>query len=368
MANLGALICGPWLPWVTVLFNHAAWALMVAMTWVSIQFAALPGAYFYVPAPSPAAIVLYYAVVVAALSGWFKTSRRKILGAAALVILGAVYAVQWQMARDQTDLTVLPLDGGHAVYVDADGRQNDWLINCGNSNAVEHTLKNYLHGQGVNSLPRLVLADGNARNCAGAPLLNGLFSLGEIWTGGVAFRSPAWRQAMAGLADPDPPNHGPATGPRHHTFTCGETQGCWQALFPPAAVQAGVSRANDAPLVLLGNFRGTRVLLLSELSRDGQSGLLAQTNDLRADIVIAGLPDKGEPLCDALIAAIQPRVIVIADSAYPATRRASRALHERLARFKIPVIYTRTAGAVKIVTNKQGWRLHTMDGQTFCGQ
>jgi len=27
------------------------------------------------------------------------------------------------------------------------------------------------------------------------------------------------------------------------------------------------------------------------------------------------------------------------------------------------VIYTRTAGAVKIETNKAGWKLHTMDGQ-----
>jgi beta-lactamase superfamily II metal-dependent hydrolase len=72
-------------------------------------------------------------------------------------------------------------------------------------------------------------------------------------------------------------------------------------------------------LVLLGNYSGTRILLLSDLGRDGQSALLARTNDLRADIVIAGLPDEGEPLCDALLDAIQPRVIVIADSEFPAT-------------------------------------------------
>jgi beta-lactamase superfamily II metal-dependent hydrolase len=101
------------------------------------------------------------------------------------------------------------------------------------------------------------------------------------------------------------------------------------------------------------------------LSRAGQSDLLATTNDLRADIVVAGLPTEGEPLCDALIDAIQPRVIVIADSEFPATRRASRALRERLEQKKIPVIYTRTAGAVKIETDKAGWKLETMDGQTF---
>ena len=84
-----------------------------------------------------------------------------------------------------------------------------------------------------------------------------------------------------------------------------------------------------------------------------------------ADVVVAGLPAEGEPLCDALIDAIQPRVIVIADSEFPATRRASRALHERLEQKKVPVIYTRTSGAVKIETDKAGWKLEMMDGQKF---
>ncbi len=59
---------------------------------------------------------------------------------------------------------------------------NDWLINCGNENAVNFTLKNFLRAQGVNSLPRLVLADGNMRNCGGAQTLDELFSIGELWT------------------------------------------------------------------------------------------------------------------------------------------------------------------------------------------
>ena len=37
MANLGALVCGHWLPWFTELFNHAAWFFMVAMTCVSAR-------------------------------------------------------------------------------------------------------------------------------------------------------------------------------------------------------------------------------------------------------------------------------------------------------------------------------------------
>ncbi len=40
---------------------------------------------------------------------------------------------------------------------------------------------------------------------------------------------------------------------------------------------------------------------------------------------------------------------LVADSEFPANRRASRTLHERLDQRKIPVIYTRASGAVKIV-------------------
>jgi competence protein ComEC len=117
-------------------------------------------------------------------------------------------------------------------------------------------------------------------------------------------------------------------------------------------------------LVLRGNFHGTRVLLLSDLGRAGQDALLERAPELRADIVVAGLPHQGEPLSDALLDAIQPRVIIITDSEFPATERASPQLRERLAARNIPVIYTRTAGAVKISIKPGQWELKTMGG--FC--
>jgi competence protein ComEC len=350
MANLGALICGHWLPWFTELFNYAAWFFMVAMTWVSVEAAKIPGAYFYVPEPSLATIAIYYIVLVAAFSGWFSTRRRIVSGMAVLFCIAGIYGWQWQASRGETDLTVLPLNGGHAVFVDAAGRKNDWLINCGSENAVNFTLKNYLRAQGVNSLPRLVLTEGDARNCGGAKLLDELFGIGELWTSNVKFRSPAYREAVSTFEH----------GGRLQGLSYGDRVGCWQVTFPISTNH--VTKADDSPLVLRGNFSGAKILLLADLSRDGQSALLSGTNDLRADIVIAGLPDEGEPLCDALIDAIRPKVIVIADSDLPATRRASRALHERLDQKEIPVIYTRTAGAVKIVTDKSGWKLQTMDG------
>ena len=354
MANLGALVCGHWLPWITELFNHAAWFFMVAMTRVSEWAEKIPGAYFYVPAPSLVTIGIYYATLIAVFSGWFKTTRRKVFGVAILIFIAGIYGWQWQSSRTETNLTVLPLNGGHAVFVDADGQSNDWLVNCGSEDAVGFTLKPFLRAQGVNKIPRLVLTEGSLRECGGAQSLDQLFGIGELWTGGTKFRSGAYREIISQFEKP------PA---RHQTLRFGEANRCWQVLHP--GTDDNFAKADDNALVLLGNFHGTKVLLLSDLGRAGQSALLERPDDLHADIVVAGLPTEGEPLCDALIDAVQPRVIVIADSEFPATRRAGRALHERLEQKKIPVVYTRSAGAVTILARMRGWELQTMDGQKF---
>jgi competence protein ComEC len=353
MSNLGALICGAWFPFATELFNNAAWFFMSAMTDVSEWFTQIPGSYFYVPAPSWISIGIYYAILIVTLSGCLKAARRKIIFTAAIIFVATIYFFCWENSRHKTRITILPLNGGHSIFVDSAGRKNDWLIDCGNEDAVNFTLKPFLRAQGVNKIPRLVLTEGDLKNCGGTELLDQLFGVGELWTSPVHFRSGNYNEIVGAFEKSS----------RHKTFSCGDQTGCWQILWPAAT--NSFPRADDGALVLLGDFSGANILLLSDLSRAGQSGLLSTTNDLHADIVIAGLPNEGEPLSDALIDAIQPKIIVIADSEFPANRRASRELKDRLEQTKIPVIYTRDSGAVKIITDKSGWKLQAMDGQIF---
>jgi ComEC/Rec2-related protein len=354
MANLGALICGAWSPWAAAVFNNAAWFFMAAMSAVSQWFTEIPGAYIYVPAPTWTWVGIYYIALVVLLSGWLKTRPLKILAASALVLLTAIYFWQWERSRDETSLTVLPLNGGHAVFVRGGGSRNDWLIDCGNDEAVNFTVKPFLRAQGVNTLSRLALTEGDVKNCGGAQSLDSLFHIGELWTSAIHFRSGAYNESVSRFEKPPS---------RHNVFDPGATAGCWRAIWPPATND--LSHADDNALVLLGNFSGTRVLLLSDLSALGQNALLSGTNDLRADIVIAGLPGKDDPLSDALADAIQPHVIVIADSEFPAARRASRKLKDRLDQRGTPVLYTRESGAATITVNGTGWKVRAMDGQTF---
>ena len=45
--------------------------------------------------------------------------------------------------------------------------------------------------------------------------------------------------------------------------------------------------------------------------------------------LVAGLPEKGEPLEPALLAPLQPRLVIISDSEFPAPQRAGRPLRAR---------------------------------------
>ena len=115
-------------------------------------------------------------------------------------------------------------------------------------------------------------------------------------------------------------------------------------------------------------FEHRNLLRFSEVGRPGQELLLKRTPDLRADIVVTGLPEEGEALSDGLISAIRPKLVVIADAEFPATKRAGRALMERLTQREFPVIYTRTARAVTVKATPDGWVARTMSGEEFRGK
>jgi beta-lactamase superfamily II metal-dependent hydrolase len=68
-----------------------------------------------------------------------------------------------------------------------------------------------------------------------------------------------------------------------------------------------------------------------------------------------------------LLQAIQPELVIITDSEFPATKRASAKLRERLERRGVPVIFTREAGAVEISLHKTRWDIRTIGGVAISG-
>ncbi len=350
-ANLGSLIVGAWFPACAELFNHSAWFFMHLMIRASAWAAHAPGGCFHIGTPTLLTFALYYGALISVMAGGLAKPHWRAWVGSALAVLAVAWVAEWQIARSTTRLTVVPLHGGEMIHCDAPGTRDDALIDCGSESAFEFSVKPFLRARGVSRVPRLVLTHGDSRNVGGAALLREQFSVSEVYLSPVTYRSPTYRRLKEQFD---------RTPGLSKSLRRGDRLGLLTVLHPDEADRT--SQADDSAMVLRFETEGVRVLLLSDLGKAGQTLMMNRSTDLRADIVVSGLPVQTEPLADALIDAIQPRAIVITDSEYPATARASRVLRTRLAQRHVPVIYTRETGAVTLEVRNGRWRLRAMNG------
>lgn len=197
--NVGSLICGGWLPWVGDLFNFSGWLWMKWMLEISHAVIRLPGAYFYVSGPQPVDFVIYYGAMLAILSGAAFRGQWRWVTASCIGGIVLFSGWRWHEARQQNLLTVLPLNGGHAIFFQSGRPGGNLLVNCGNTNSVEFVTRPFLHAHGVNRLPRLALTHGDIRSMGGALQLCDEFSVGKIATSPARFRSAVYRQTLQTL-------------------------------------------------------------------------------------------------------------------------------------------------------------------------
>ena len=350
-SNVGSIVCGIPAACLSELFNHSAWFWMASIVQVSDWLLAVPKAFLYVRSPAPVDFFIYYTLLLAAFSGLLFARRVRPWAAAGAGLVCCFYLWQWQTSRAVVNITVLPLEGGMSVFASAPAFGPDLLLDTGPTTSTAFELKPFLAAQGVNSVPALVLSHGDTRHIGGAETLAGLLPVQQVCISPVPQRSPNYRTAV---------QHFGLTPNLLRKLSRLEHVGPWTVLNP--APEDRFSKADDAAIVLLGQFHGLRLLLLSDLGRAGQDALLERTPDLHADIVVAGLPATGEPLCEALLDAIRPHAIIVADSEFPAYERASRTLLDRLGRRKTPLVSTRSAGAVTITARKGQWHIRGMDG------
>ncbi len=357
ISNLSSLLLMTWLPWVAVLFNYAGWFCMKCIQVTSAWSASWPAAYFYLPMPGLFTLGLYYALLLGLLTGWFFEAKWRPwkIGVAALLCLG--WVAVWAHELPVTRLTVLPVGGGYAVHVKSPGAANEWMVDCGDERPVDAVVKPFLRAQGVNRMANFILTHGEEPYTGGAIDFARLFRPRNVYLSAVHSRSQSYNQfedlAQARLNLQEPLKTGDQLGP-------------WTVLHP--GLRDRLPRGADNALVLRAEIDGVRVLLLSDLGRPGQRALCEGTNDLRADVVVSGMPDQGEPLGDTLLGLIQPRVIVMMDNERDSLRHVDRALKDRLGRRGVPVIYGSKARAVTIEFRPGEWELRGMDGTRFDGR
>lgn len=353
MANLGALVTGDWLPWLTDLFNHSGWLFMHGMIWFSGWTTTLPWAYFHVRAPTAFEFFAFYLIVFLLVTGCLWTDGRRRWAWAFILAVAVLWLAGEFRTRDVTRLTVLG-HGAHAIFCDAPGRNHDVLVDCGNENTAAQLVKPFLHAHGFGTLPHLVLTHGDRRHIGGFQEIIQEFMPRFIYTSPARSRSPAYRDARKWLE---------ANPTRAKISSAGDRIGDWEVLHPAAGDK--FERADDNALVLSLRLPSLRVLLLSELGASGQRALLARGGDLHADVVIAGLPEQGEPLEADLLAAIQPRLVLLTDAEFPVTKRAKPELRNRLSAGGAALLSLREAGTLCISATAEGATIRSVDGRLW---
>jgi competence protein ComEC len=346
ISGMGSLLTGAWWAGLAALFNNATWALMKFIIWFSQGAATWPAGHFNAAAPSAAICAFYYAALFMIVTGWIFRSRHRWAVAGAMLAAGVGLAAQWAVAKQTAHIHVLPLKGAPVFFVDSPGREGNLLVDCADTNSADEILKPFLCAQGVNRLSGLCLAVGLLPHFGGSGVILSNFSPDRIFIGSAPNRSGAYRNLIGEL---------------HPTaLHDGDRAGAWSVLHPGAADE--FAQADDEALVLRRECNGRSILLLPALARDGQDALMRRHADLRADIVVAGLPARDEPLCDPLLDMLQARLIIIADSEFPATRRASQKLRQRLARRPAQVAYCHDCGAITLDLAPRKYSLRTASG------
>ena len=345
MANVGSLLLW-WFSPAVELFNLCGWGVMRLMVWCSEHFAQLPYGWSYLAAPSLLAITLYYAMLFPAFaSGWKSPWRWRIAGVAGCLLAVCLWHNWWQRTN-QVSLTILDMRGGDAHWFAGGHKYPSLLIDTGSAEAYDSTLKEFLQIQGISRVPEVLLTHGDVRHVGGAPVLLEEFYVEKLAHSPVPSRSPGYRQVIRDWEK------------EHIIVSAGTNLGPWEVLHPQAGDK--FSSGDDNAVVLRGTFEGIKILLLSDLGRLGQRALLERQKDLRADIVVTGLPAKEEPLNNDLLAAIQPQVIIVTSATQPALEQISANSMERLRRGIWKPLFLHKCGSVSISFNKDGTEIFTL--------
>jgi competence protein ComEC len=350
-SNMGSLAVGAWCPGAAELFNNSAWFFMWLMVRVSEWAAHLPGGCINIAPPSLLGLALYCFFLVSVMAGWLVRPRLRVWIVGGIILLGLLWTGEWRSRRSANHVTILPLNGGEVIYCQSAGNGLGLLIDCGDKSSAEFVLKPFLRAQGLSHLDALLLTHGNIHNVGGAKLVEAAFRPRQVFFSDISFRSAAYREAKKIFS---------ASGNRTKILCRGDTIGPWIVLHP--SHQTSFPQADDNTFVLHGDVGGVRILLLSDLGKPGQSALLSRKLDLRAVIIVSGVPAQSEPLADALLREVQPQLIIVTDSDYPAAARATRKLRERLAHSLIPTLYTRETGGLTLTTRRGIWEVIAADG------
>jgi competence protein ComEC len=346
VAGLASLAIAPVSDEASAWMNQSAWFWMRWMMQAGEWAAAVPGGDWRVEAPAWPWWLAYGWAWFWVLPRWFRRGRFPWRWAWPLPVVALGAATM--LANDSAHVRVTCLPYGAGVLME-EGWGRETLLDAGSSFVGQRVLPEWLATRGINRLDDAVACAGEARFAGGWVGLLESTPVGAWWTVAEGRTGGTLRKAHDAAH---------ARGVPVRRLVAGRSVGSWNVLWPPAD-EVG-TRSDDRCLVLHGTLGGVRCCVIPSLNPDAQRRLVARWGAaLRSEVVIAGMPSRGEPLVDELLAALQPAVVVLLVGERPANLRLPRSARLRIRRGVGPgvVRVTDEDGAVTIRMRDGKWTL-----------
>jgi competence protein ComEC len=337
-------------PWLAATFNNANYCLLSTMIHGVAWLGRAPGGHQFVQAP-PLWLVAAYYVLLALLLNTHLPRRRLTLG---IVVPAFCVAVAvWHWPDNAVEITALDLHDGMAVFVNAPGEANDWLLDGGGDWSGERVVVPHLRSQGVDRLHTVLLTRGDKAHAAGLSAVIEKIGATRAAHGGTGSRSKFFwnwlglvrerKLEIVTVREGDEWSVGPGIRVR--------------VLNPPR--DSLYTRSDDNAVVLLVESGTTRVLLTSDIGESVERRLLDSHVDLRAQVIIKGRHSEEASCTEEFLNAVKPEAVIQCASSLSLVRYPQPDLRDRLRQRGVAYYRTDETGAVTIHMTPQGYSIRT---------
>jgi competence protein ComEC len=338
--------------WLTVTLNSANSLLLGVMIRGVDWLGHLPFGHRFVHAPPLWIVWAYYGIGVLLLTRAISVRRRRLAAAVLAPAMGVALFLSGG-SSEKVDLTVLPLNDGSSIFLNAPGEHNDMLIDGGGGWGGLHTVVPFLRAQGVNYLPAMVLTCGDKAHAAGLSVVANEVPTRQAIYSGIASRSKYYAEWVDDMKARKIPLRAVKAGDDLSSAPDVRVR----VLNPPPGVVA--SRADDNALVLVVEFGPTRVLLMSDAGETVEKRLLKDNSDLHAQVIVKGQHGKESSCTADFLDAVRPETVVQVVNVSDTHRYPEPSLRDRCAQRNIAYLRTDDTGAITIRLTRKGCEVRT---------
>ncbi|MDO9042970.1 MAG: DNA internalization-related competence protein ComEC/Rec2 [Desulfocapsaceae bacterium] len=332
----------------TLLLHLGATGLIFALK-MAVFFDNLPFSTLWLPTPSPALIVLYYAAILVGISGLLVSKTARIIGAAccALILL-LFFFPPAELLKDRittSEITFLDVGQGSSTFLQFPAGKR-LLIDGGGGmaspgfNVGEDIIAPFLWQRGIKQLDAIIVTHGDTDHYNGIPFLLQRFRPKVLWVNNRSGHDHAWRQMLA-LADR---LHVEIKIPRPGEQLI--SGGGAEIVHLENPGEPGGVRSNDQSLVLRFAHNNLSCLFAGDISANMESQLVKNKLPLQSTLLLSPHHGSSTSNSEAFLKAVSPQTIVVSAGRFRPDNFPSPEVRKRCDELGIKMLITTDQGAM----------------------